>query len=147
MRLWSLHPDYLDRVGLLAVWREGLLARAVLRDMTRGYKNHPQLIRFKEHPEPLRAIDHYLYEILIQSQSRGYHFDATKIEAVRVQQLITLTSGQLEFETRQLLAKLKKRSPKDYQQFVELHIIDPHPLFQVFPGDIEDWEKKISHGE
>ena len=31
MRLWSLHPCYLDPAGLVAVWREGLLARAVLR--------------------------------------------------------------------------------------------------------------------
>lgn len=30
MRLWSLHPSYLDRAGLLAVWREGLLAQSVL---------------------------------------------------------------------------------------------------------------------
>ena len=29
MRLWSLHPRYLDRQGLTALWREGLLARAV----------------------------------------------------------------------------------------------------------------------
>src|SRR5690606_6899395 len=42
MRLWSLHPRYLDRQGLLALWREALLARAVLRGETRGYTLHPQ---------------------------------------------------------------------------------------------------------
>lgn len=31
MRLWSLHPSYLDAVGLVALWREGLLARKVLQ--------------------------------------------------------------------------------------------------------------------
>ena len=46
MRLWSLHPKYLDIKGLVACWREGLLARKVLLDQTKGYKNHPQLIRF-----------------------------------------------------------------------------------------------------
>lgn len=30
MRLWSIHQSYLDRQGLLAVWREGLLAQGVL---------------------------------------------------------------------------------------------------------------------
>ena len=30
MRLWSLSPRYLDVKGLVAVWREGLLADAVL---------------------------------------------------------------------------------------------------------------------
>jgi len=30
MRLWSIHPKYLDRQGLLAVWRESLLAQSVL---------------------------------------------------------------------------------------------------------------------
>jgi hypothetical protein len=34
MRLWSLHPKHLDRQGLLAVWREGLLAQEVLRGET-----------------------------------------------------------------------------------------------------------------
>ncbi|WP_368086417.1 pyrimidine dimer DNA glycosylase/endonuclease V [Nitrosomonas sp. Nm34] len=26
MRLWSIHPKYLDAKGLLALWREGLQA-------------------------------------------------------------------------------------------------------------------------
>jgi hypothetical protein len=43
MRLWSLHPQYLDPAGLVAVWREGLLARAVFAGQTTGYKHHPQL--------------------------------------------------------------------------------------------------------
>jgi hypothetical protein len=29
-RIWSLHPKYLDARGLVALWREGLLAQAVL---------------------------------------------------------------------------------------------------------------------
>jgi len=31
MRLWTIHPKYLDRQGLLALWREALLAQKVLR--------------------------------------------------------------------------------------------------------------------
>ena len=36
MRLWSLHPRYLDAKGLVALWREGLLAQAVLKGQTKG---------------------------------------------------------------------------------------------------------------
>lgn len=44
MRLWSIHPRYLDTKGLVALWRETLLlAQAVLFGntkgaVTRGYK-------------------------------------------------------------------------------------------------------------
>jgi hypothetical protein len=31
MRLWSLHPEYLDANGLVALWREALLAQAFLQ--------------------------------------------------------------------------------------------------------------------
>ena len=48
MRIWSLHPRYLDAKGLVAVWRETLLAKHVLEGKTKGYKNHPQLNRFRE---------------------------------------------------------------------------------------------------
>ena len=37
MRLWSLHPRCLDAKGLVALWREGLLAQEVLRGKTRDY--------------------------------------------------------------------------------------------------------------
>lgn len=47
MRIWSLHPQYLDRQGLTAGWREGLLAQKVLTGTTKGYRNHPQLRRFR----------------------------------------------------------------------------------------------------
>ena len=60
MRLWSLHPRYLDRAGLVALWREALLAQAVLRGATRGYRRHPQLVRFRSHPDPEGAIAAYL---------------------------------------------------------------------------------------
>jgi hypothetical protein len=47
MRIWSVHPRYLDRQGLTAGWREGLLAQKVLTGTTKGYRNHPQLRRFR----------------------------------------------------------------------------------------------------
>jgi hypothetical protein len=47
MRIWSIHPKYLDIKGLVALWREALLAKHVLEGRTKGYRNHPQLDRFK----------------------------------------------------------------------------------------------------
>ena len=141
MRLWSLHPVYLDRTGLVAVWREGLLARAVLRGNTKGYKNHPQLDRFKKHPEPVMAIEYFLSEILKESKVRGYNFAASKIEAINNSQLIPVTLGQLKYEVVHLLRKLEKRSIKDHDRLSGVKRFDPHPLFQVVPGKIEDWEK------
>jgi hypothetical protein len=60
MRLWTLHPRYLDAQGLVALWREALLARAVLRGETRGYRHHPQLLRFQAHAQPRTAISVFL---------------------------------------------------------------------------------------
>jgi len=62
MRLWSLHPSYLDPQGLVAVWREGLLAQAVLRGQTTGYTRHPQLARFRG-AGALGAMAAYLREM------------------------------------------------------------------------------------
>lgn len=56
MRLWIIHPKYLDSVGLVAVWRETLSAQKALKGKTKGIANHPQLKRFKNHPYPERAI-------------------------------------------------------------------------------------------
>lgn len=108
MRLWTVHPKYLDVKGLTAVWREGLLARAVLRGKTKGYTNHPQLIRFREHPAPLDVIDVYLAEVLRESRRRGYKYDATKIDETVQASPITEHDGQLDYEWQHLLNKLKK---------------------------------------
>lgn len=44
MRLWTLHPKYLDPKGLVALWRETLLAQRVLAGRTRGYRFDESLI-------------------------------------------------------------------------------------------------------
>src|SRR6476646_9124589 len=82
MRLWSLHPKYLDAKGLVALWREALLARAVLRGQTKGYRQHPQVQRFREHATPVQMIEAYLYEVLCEAQRRGYAFDSSKVQQV-----------------------------------------------------------------
>jgi len=138
MRLWSLDPQYLDRAGLLAVWREGLLAKKVLAGKTIGYKHHPQLIRFREKQG---LINNYLFCILEESQKRGYRFDATKVKKSANRAKITVTSGQLHYEFQHLLKKLAKRSPKDYRRLKKTEKIKAHKLFRIIKGGIAGWEK------
>ena len=81
MRIWSLHPSLLDRRALVACWRETLLAQKVLRGLTRGYMNHPQLIRFRAHPQPLEAVATYLSGLADEADARGYSFNRALIGA------------------------------------------------------------------
>ena len=139
MRLWTLHPRYLDAQGLVALWREGLLARAVLRGRTRGYRHHPQLERFRARPRA--ALNAYLRVVLHEARSRGYTFDATKIGPGRSHLTLTATRGQLAYEWRHLMSKLRSRSPELYERWRHLARPKPHPLFRLVPGSIESWER------
>ena len=141
MRLWTLHPKYLDPQGLVALWREALLARAVLSDETRGYKNHPQLDRFKSQKDPCLAINAYLIGIFEESLSRGYSFNQSKIEPVKDVLQIEATSEQVNFEWRHLLGKLSSRNPLIYERWQNVFDLDPHSLFHIIPGEIESWER------
>lgn len=139
MRLWSLHPRYLDAKGLVALWREGLLAQKVLAGATKGYRHHPQLARFRAQRNPSGAIAGYLREVQREAASRGYHFDATKIgRASRVR--LTVTRGQLAYEFAHLRAKLAARDPEALRRIAGLARPEPHPLFDVVSGEVEAWE-------
>ena len=137
MRLWSIHPKYLDAKGLTACWREALLAKAVLNGRTRGYKNHPQLARFDR-----RSINTYLAHILAEAQKRGYSFDARKIGKLQRKKAIRVTRGQLTYEFDHLRKKLRVRDPKKYREIVREPEIAAHPSFRVVPGSVEKWEKR-----
>ncbi|PMR74051.1 pyrimidine dimer DNA glycosylase/endonuclease V [Billgrantia endophytica] len=141
MRLWTLHPRYLDPQGLVALWREALLARAVLCGQTRGYKNHPQLERFREHPLPLLAIDAYLAHVHAEATARGYAFDAGKFEPVGSVEPIAATAGQLGYEWQHMLAKLSTRNPERYEKWRGLGEPECHSLFRVSPGPVAAWER------
>ena len=141
MRLWSLHPKYLDGVGLVALWRETLLAKKVLAGKTRGYKNHPQLSRFKSSPQPRIAINTYLLSVYQEAEKRGYHFDLKKVGRVDIKAKLLITSGQLEYEFKHLLAKLKTRDFNKYQVVKLVQKVEAHPLFRVKRGEVASWEK------
>ena len=141
MRIWSLHPKYLDARGLVALWREGLLAQAVLRGETVGYRNHPQLIRFREQPSPVGCVAAYLQAVHAESLRRNYRFDAGKIASGRTAVPVAVPLGQLAFEWRHLMTKLKARAPQRYAAQAGVAEIVPHPLFRAVPGDVAAWER------
>ena len=147
MRLWSIHPRYLDPIGLVALWREGLLAQAVLLGRTKGYVNHPQLHRFRARREPAAWIAAYLRGIHVESVARGYRFDRGRIAARSRGRTgeIEVALGQLRFEVRHLAEKVAVRAPEWHRAMVVPlspgHGVDPHPIFRVVPGGVEEWEK------
>ena len=140
MRLWSLHPKYLDRAGLLACWREGLLAKAVLEGKTKGYINHPQLQRFKDSLNPIGYINSYLHSMVDEAQSRGYNFDCTKLLLQERLNQLTVNNLQIEYEKQHLKSKLAKRDSVRLKSIAK-ETVDAHPLFSVVDGPIEPWEK------
>ena len=168
MRIWSLHPSLLDRRALVACWRETLLAQKVLRGLTRGYTNHPQLIRFRAHPQPLEAVTAYLSGLADEADARGYSFNRALIgagedgsgeegagenSADRAENphtsvaRIPVPLGQLEYELAFLQHKVAGRDPEWEHQLSERLAARgelaacAHPLFEVVPGAIEPWEK------
>ncbi|HJO93743.1 MAG TPA: pyrimidine dimer DNA glycosylase/endonuclease V [Victivallales bacterium] len=141
MRLWSIHPKYLDTRGLVALWRESLLAKKVLEGKTKGYKNHPQLYRFKQQTNPVETMNFYLSEIYKESQRRGFNFNPDKINKIPQKQFIKVTIGQVEYEFNHLLKKLSHRDIKKYDLLKEIKNIDLNPVFNIISGNIELWEK------
>lgn len=139
MRLWTLHPRYLDSRGLVALWREALLAKAVLQNRTRGYRRHPQLTRFRDHPRPVAAINTYLAGVLAEARRRGYRFDARKVMGPKTGVRIRVSRGQLTYEWSHLLQKLRRRAPGVYRAASRARP-RAHELFRLVPGPVAAWE-------
>ena len=156
MRLWSLHPRQLDVRGLVALWREGLLARKVLEGKTVGYRNHPQLLRFRSCVDPVAALDGYLSVVLEEALRRGYRFDGSKVAPCSLP-CLRVSDGQLAFEWEHLRAKLLLRD-RVWLATLEPPSVSvgrarrrggtravvvpiPHPCFEVFTGPVEPWER------
>ena len=140
MRLWSLHPQYLDPTGLVSLWREGLLAQAVIAGQTQGYRHHPQLSRFLQSSDPRGYIAAYLRLVYAEAMRRGYHFAKNKIGLGGIVEPLLVTRGQLEYEWVHLVNKLKTRAPSWLGQLATVNQPQPHPLFLVIAGGIAEWE-------
>lgn len=146
MRLWSLHPQYLDAKGLVALWREGLLAQHVLAGKTRGYKHHPQLARFKEKRDPLAAIGTYLSHVVVEAVARGYSFDQSKIlkPNMSARKILKVSRGQLRYEFAHLRKKLKRRDKAKFKEVQHVAAARAHPMMGVVMGGIAEWERLSS---
>lgn len=146
MRLWSLHPKYLDPQGLVALWREALLAQAVLRGETRGYRSHPQLQRFREQVFPLDAMSAFLAAIHAEATARHYSFDKSKFDAAAacLSAEVPVSTGQLELEWHHLMAKLAIRNPDLRTALSTVSSPECHPLFRVIPGGVAAWERAVA---
>ena len=140
MRLWTLHPKYLDSRGLVAAWREALLAQAVLRGRTTGYTRHPQLLRFRRSRSPVASIGSYLGALHAEAPRRGYRFDRRKIARLGQGVRLSVTLGQVEYEWRHLKAKLAVRDRTWLAGLRRIGRPDVHPVFRLVRGAVETWE-------
>ena len=140
MRIWSVHPKYLDAKGLVALWRETLLAKQVLEGKTKGYRNHPQLDRFKQMDRSQDAINQYLASVFEESAKRGYNFDRNKINWNFSPVSMQVTTGQIKYETTHLLSKLRIRNVLKFTEVSNKERLVSHPMFNVVKGEIEKWE-------
>jgi hypothetical protein len=141
MRLWSVHPKYLDSIGLVALWRESLLAKKVLEGKTKGYTHHPQLIRFRNSGDPVLSIRFYLSEIFSEAKARGFDFDKSKIGRSEDVKKIKVTEEQLSFEFNHLKKKLMLRDDKKFKEIKDIGKPEANALFRIIQGHVESWEK------
>lgn len=144
MRLWSFNPKYLDSIGLVALWRESLLAKKVLQGKTKGYTNHPQIKRFKDSTNAIQSINFYLFQIFDEAIERGYGFDKKKIDIEKAKEYkkdIKVSDGQLKYEFNHFLNKINKRNHKRYLLLKNEKKIEINKTFKKIKGKIADWEK------
>lgn len=141
MRLWSIHPKYLDTKGIVALWREALLAQAVLRGNTQGYRHHPQLERFLATPKPIDTIATYLSAIYNEAERRNFKFDISKIGPGQIKERLPVSQGQIDYEFGHLKKKLTHRDRISLQRLDAIRHPEPHPLFEIVPGAVEKWER------
>ncbi len=138
--MWSLHPKYLDSKGLVALWREALLAQKVLDGKTKAYRNHPQLDRFKELKKPVSGLATYLQWVSREADVRGYKFNRDKILIGRINKKLPVSEGQLFYEWTHLKKKLWSRDSRLYLKLKSIDLPNVHPMFFVVKGDIASWE-------
>lgn len=132
MRLWSVHPKYLDKYGLIALWREALLAQKALGGGAKGYQNNPQLKRFKEQSNPLRAIGSYLSFVAAEGSRLGYKFNHEKILFPNFdEKFIPVEAGQMAFEAEHLKNKLEMRDPEKFELLERTAVIEANPIFNI----------------
>ena len=117
------------------------MALTVLKGDTLGYRNHPQLKRFKSAGSPLDTLKCYLRHIYLEAEGRGYRFDLSKLGKIGKSDSLEVTRGQLKYEITHLKKKLKIRDPSRLKSLKQVDVPKAHPLFVPIEGDIEEWER------
>lgn len=160
MRVWSIHPAYLDTKGLVASWKEGIQGLNALRNPRKPngkwamFAHHPQLIRFKRFENPELCLSEYLHFIADEADRRNYNFNRNLI-LPRLDEnpyQIWITCGQLIYEWDFLSHKVTCRTGfweygkptingKSTVETIASWSCVVHPMVVLIPGDIECWEK------
>ncbi|MDW5563812.1 MAG: pyrimidine dimer DNA glycosylase/endonuclease V [Methanomassiliicoccus sp.] len=141
MRLWSIHPRYLDPPGLGGLWREALLAQGVVAGRTLAYRNHPQTRRLLEQPDPWGAIHDYLIGVWDEAHRRGYAYQRSRILPHAGDHPMEVPRGQFEYEAALLRLKLEARSPRYLAGLPRPGDALPHPSIRMVEGGIAWWER------
>lgn len=141
MRLWSVHPRYLDSPGLVGLWREALLAQGIVSGRTTAYRNHPQARRVLEQPDPWGAIHDYLIGVWEEGHRRGYRFDRARVLDHAGVHCMDVPRGQIEYEAVLLRMKLESRNPALLHDLPPPGDVRPHPSIKVVDGGIAWWER------
>ncbi len=141
MRLWSIHPRYLDPPGLGGLWREALLAQRVVEGHTAAYRNHPQARRVLGQVDPWGAIHDYLIGVWEEGQRRGYRYDRSRISEHSGGHPMEVPRGQIEYELALLCFKLAVRNRGALSALPDLERALPHPSITIVEGGIAPWER------
>jgi len=148
MRLWSLHESLLDSKGLVALWREGLLAQKVLLGLTTGYRFHPQLERFRATRNPVATISAYLWAVVDEARARGYNFDASKISTLQspVKFVVRIQVGANAIQ-RSAKAARRRRTSARHSRFIVPVSCSLHRCPCRFPRlKVYQWQRYPSIG-
>lgn len=130
MRIWLVHPELLDRMGFLGMWREAIMAKNALTRERHGYQNHPALNIFKNTPWPVQAVNTYLHHLFKESINRGYNFNQKYLSDSLSEKKITISKDELTEDFNELQKRLSERAPDKYRENLGAEVI-AHPLFEV----------------
>jgi hypothetical protein len=145
MRIWTVHPRYLDVKGFVALWRETLLGMETLKKHVKcqhyiPWYKHPQLAPFKAQSDPILYISNYLYLVLEESRRRNYNFDGSKLDAIPYCENLPLIKASREVLVHEwlvCLGRYRVRSPKWFEEVKDISPleVDPHPLYICEPEE------------
>lgn len=132
MRLWSIHPKYLDKHALIALWREGLLAQKALSGKGLVDEANVQLVRFKKSANPVRAIGSYLSFVASEGAKQGCKLNHERILQPNFEaKFMTTDVAQMELEVEQLKARMKTRNKDKFKLLTDVHKFEANPVFTL----------------